>query len=244
MRQQKPFFFAVFCCLLLLAASGCNRQAALGPAFDVPSLLGKKFVDIEKTVGTPESADSLAPDTKRAVFRKPEGVMTVDYLARNGRVTAFTLAPADASVAVKEDDKAQLLTLGKLNEKDARYALDYIEDEAQVFRFKGVRVTPAPVQHNVALRISGASEMVSARYTAPTGAAGTTPGEPFLTMAPWDHQFTAPTGTTVGIEAGITPVPGAPVAVAEVTVQILVDGKIAQQKTVSAGTAQCSLELD
>jgi hypothetical protein len=56
-------------------------------------------------------------------------------LKRNGRATRWTLAPEDATKALKEEEKENFLKVGKVKEGDARYSLDWIEDQNQVLRF-------------------------------------------------------------------------------------------------------------
>ncbi|HEX8551383.1 MAG TPA: hypothetical protein VF681_07480 [Abditibacteriaceae bacterium] len=231
-----PFLFA-------LLLSGCGRKAPAGPIFDISALVGSKFEGVVKVLGEAETAavESAGAETKRAQFKKNDAVLAVEYLQRNGRVVSFTLSP---NASVKDEEKAQLLKLGNLKESDPRYRIEYVEDANQVFRFAGVRVIPAPVRHEVVLRIVGTG-MVAARYTAPNGENGTVPGETFYTIPPWDIKFTAETGTVVGIEAGPATAlrNGVPTGKSEAEVQILVDGKIVQQKK-SIGVAEVEAELD
>jgi hypothetical protein len=243
--------------LALGSGLGCRPQQAAEPVFDVPALVGKKVREVAGIVGTPTSTGSATAgsETGTAVFRKDQYVLSVDYLNRNGRVTAFTLAYADPTQSVKEADKEQLLQVGKLDEKNQRYTLDYIEDSQKVFSFTGVKVVPAPVTYNVTLRVTGPPAATTVIYKAPSnsspsaGGASTTdakPGENFMTIPPWDIQFTATTGTIVGLEAGLTepPTSSANGTAEKVTVQILLDGKVAKEFSSALGVAHCELELD
>jgi hypothetical protein len=230
----------LFCALLALI--GCNPKQPSGPLFNVPSLIGQKMPAVEKQLGAAtETQDS--GDSARKTWRKEGHVLTAEYLKRNGRITSWTLAPEDSGNTIKEEAKADFLKLAQLQESDARYSIDWVEDSEQVLRFSGVRVTPSPVTHKVTLRVTGSQSLVGVQYTV-TGNNGENPTETFLTMPPWDLQLSATTGATIKIlarpfQAGRTPSPIIP----KTSVQIVVDGQVAQEKTSEGGAVEIAVEL-
>jgi hypothetical protein len=226
----------------LLALIGCGPKQPTGPVFDVPSLIGKKMPEVEKQLGAAaETQDS--GDSARKTWRKEGHVLTAEYLKRNGRVTSWMLAPEDAKQAVKEEEKSNFLKLAKLQENDARYSFDWVEDPEQALRFSGVRVTPAPVTYKITLRVAGSQSLVGVQYSV-SGNSAENPSETFLTMPPWDMQLSAATGATIKILARPYESPQMPsTTLSKVSVEILVNDKVVQQDSSEGGAAECSLEL-
>lgn len=252
MKTSRQFASQLLGVLLMSLAliAGC-RRAPSGPAFNVPSLIGHKIGDIRpllRASATPVAASNSAPASTQAgseTFASGDYVLEVDYLPRNGRITTMRFSPADAAKPIREADKPAMLQAGTLREDDARYALEWIEDPQQSERFAGVRIVPAPKTHTVLLRVAGGASLLSVSYHAPQSVSpGTSPGQPFMTIAPWEATFSAPTGTVVGIEAGPSAGAGRSAALGVPSVQIVVDGKVAMQSAPSLGVASCSLELD
>jgi hypothetical protein len=136
-------------------------------------------------------------------------VLTAEYLKRNGRIMSWTLTPEGSGSAIKEEGKADFLKLAQLQEIDARYSLDWMEDSEQALRFSGVRVTPAPVTHKITLRVTGSQSLVGVQYKV-TGNSAENPSETFLTMPPWDMQLSATTGATITILARLFKTPEHP----------------------------------
>ena len=143
----------ILCCALF-ALIGCGPKKPSGPLFNVPSLIGQKMPEVEKQLGAATETQD-AGDGARKVWRKEGHTLTAEYLKRNGRITAWSLTPEGSGNAIKEEAKADFLKLAQLQESDARYSLDWMEDSEQALRFSGVRVTPAPVTHQVTLRVTG-----------------------------------------------------------------------------------------
>lgn len=226
--------------------AGCQR-APSGPAFDVPALVGQKIEAIRPRIvgpGTPAPVPTLSGDAGSETFAAHDYRLEIDYLKRNGRVTMLRLLPSDATQPVKESDKPAFLQVGKLREDDPRYALEWIEDPQNALSFAGVRIVPVPKTHTVMLRVVSGAGLLDVSYNAPQAAmTGTVPGQKFITLAPWEATFSAPTGTVVGIEAVASSSARASSSGAP-GVQIVVDGKVAAQSAPSLGTASCSLELD
>lgn len=230
----------LFCALLALI--GCGPKQPSGPLFNVPSLIGQKIPKVEKQLGAAtETQDS--GDSARKTWRKEGHTLTAEYLKRNGRITAWTLTPEGSGNAIKEEGKADFLKLAQLQESDARYSLDWMEDSEQALRFSGVRVTPAPVTHQITLRVTGSQSLVGVQYKV-TGNSAQNPEETFLTMPPWDLQLSATTGASIIILARPFQDARTPSAtIPKTTAQILVDGQVAQEKTSEGGAVEISVEL-
>jgi hypothetical protein len=227
---------------VLLALIGCGPKQPSGPLFDVPSLIGKKMPEVDKQLGAAtETQDS--GDSARKVWRKEGHSLTAEYLKRNGRITNWTLTPEDAGQAIKEEGKTDFLKLAQLQESDARYSVDWVEDSDQVLQFRGVRITPAPVTHKVILRVTGSQTLVGVQYSV-SGNNAENPSETFLTMPPWDMQISATTGATIKILARPYESPQTPsTTLSKVGVEISVDGKVVQQKSSEGGAAEVLVEL-
>jgi hypothetical protein len=243
--------------VLLLAALpflsvGCRSGKPAGPAFDVPSLVGRKIGTVENILAIPAAERAPLPtgdksgETGTSTVRKGEYVLALEYLKRSGRVTALTLSYADPTHSIKEDNKGQLLKVGNLSEDAKRYTIEYLEDPQKALYITGLRITPASITHTVTLRVLGGASMTSVMYQAPVTISNEIPpGQPFMTIPPWDAQLTASTGAEISIEAGPAGnLQVAPSGSVKTTVIIEVDGKIAKQFTSSGGVAHCSVELD
>jgi hypothetical protein len=231
-----------FLLCVLLTFIGCGPKQPSGPLFDVPSLIGKKMPEVEKQLGAATETQD-AGDSARKVWRKEGHTLTAEYLKRNERITSWTLTPEGEGQAVKEEEKPDFLKLATLNESDTRYSLDWVEDSDQALRFSGVRVTPAPITHKVTLRVTGSQGLVGVQYSV-SGTSAEIPSETFLTMPPWDMQLSATTGATIKILARPYESPQMPSnTTPKVGVEILVDGKVVQQKSSEGGAAEVSLEL-
>jgi hypothetical protein len=177
------------------------------------------------------------------MWRRQGHALTAEYLKRNGRITTFTLAPEDATQSFKEEEKAEFLKTGTLREGDTRYNLDWIEDNDKVFNFSGVRVTPAPVTYQVTLRVSGSQSLVGVQYAVKNNGANDA-SETFLTMPVWDLNISAVTGASITVSASPVNTPQMRTTDnTKVTAQIIVNGKVAQEKTSQGGAVECTLEL-
>jgi hypothetical protein len=241
-RRVLETHLALCTVILLCAITGCGQKQPEGPSFDVPSLVNKKIGEVETQLGAAETTDA-GSDSARKMWRRQGHTLTAEYLKRNGRITTFTLAPEDATQSFKEEEKAEFLKTGTLREGDARYSLDWIEDNDKVFNFSGVRVTPAPVTYQVTLRVTGSQNLVTVNY-AVSGSSTNNPAEQFLTMPVWETTLSAVTGTVIKITAAPVNTPQMRTTDnTKVTAQILVNGKVAQEKTSQGGAAEISLEL-
>ncbi|HEX8234653.1 MAG TPA: hypothetical protein VF600_01740 [Abditibacteriaceae bacterium] len=198
--------------------------------------------EVEKQLGAATETQD-AGDSARKIWRKEGHALTAEYLKRNGRITSWTLTPEDTKQAVKEEEKANFLKLARLQESDARYSFDWIEDSEQALRFSGVRVTPAPVTYKITLRVAGSQNLVGVQYSV-SGNSGENPSETFLTMPPWDMQLSAATGATIKILAQPYQSPQMPsTSNSKVSAEILVNDKVMQQDSSEGGAAECALEL-
>lgn len=227
------------------ALCGCRRDAPReGPVFDVPSLGAKRIGQVEKILGAPAADDATLqmPNGAEAhkTWRRDGFRLSVHYGLRNNRVTNFLIAPDDASQSWSEKEKAARLNDFNLREGDARYSLEWIEDANKPLRFSALRVTLAPIQYKIVLRVSGTAGLVAIRY-APLQAADA--GGDIMTVPPWETSFSAQTGTVLSLEAGPLQGPGVPFSDGRTTVQVIVDGRVMAQKSSEGGIASCSWEL-
>jgi hypothetical protein len=151
-----------------------------------------------------------------------------------GRITRFVVHPKQP---LREGDKKEFLQQLKLQENDARYSLEWLENESNVQQFDGVQVTPAPKTYSITLRITGSNNMTWVKFSpAPTDAPG---GGESLTMPPWDAQLSAQSGAVVSLEAGFSQAS----ETGKLTLQIEANGKVEAEKTISAGSAKIETEL-
>jgi hypothetical protein len=182
--------------------------------------MGRRLPDVQKSLGA-SAGNSWSRD----------GFALQIESSPRGRITRFTVRAAQP---LREGDKNEFLQRLKLEENNANYALEWLENESDVRRFDGVQVVPAPKNYTVILKLSGSTKMVWVRFApAPPG------GDNSLTIPPWDTQISAQSGQLVSLEAGFAQRNDT----GKLTLQIEVNGKIEAEKTVSAGSAHIETEL-
>ena len=224
-------FLALLClsALTIVTLSGC-RSAPVAPPFDVPALLGLPIDQITRQLGQPASS----PNANPRAWTRDGTTLTATFRPGNGRVTELTLTGQET---VRDGEQQQLLQIGQLQASDARYNVDWLEAPDRPLYYNGVRVTPAPRNYKVQLRVSGATEMLQVSY-AMSGA--TPPAETFLTVAPWDITATLPDDATIQLSARLAQ--NGTLAQTPIVAEILVDGKVVASKKASV-VATCDYEL-
>jgi hypothetical protein len=233
------------CLATLFACAGCGKRQGSSPAFDVPSLLGKDMDQVKASLSTPATTatrgSAESAETGSQAFRRDDQILTVTYKKSNKRITSFQIGTEGDSLVLKEDKKNELLDLGRLKADDPRYSLEFVEAAAKPFSYIGVKVIPAPVTHNVTLRVTGSPHLVEISYSS-----GGAISEPTLTIPPWETTLSAPDGTRLFLRAAASRQTAATLALGrefKVTAEIIVDGKVVRQQTSPITRAQVDYEL-
>lgn len=227
--MPRLLFLLAFC--LSLSLAGCNRAPA-PPPFDVPALIGQPIDAVTQRLGAPTAQSAGERSWTR------EGTTLSAQFRPNGRVTALTLTSREADRAVREGEQEKLLQPGRLPANAPGYSLEWIEAPERPLFYTGVKITPAPRNYKVELRLSGGSAMVEASYAL----GGPAPqAETFLTIAPWNLEATLPDDATIQFQSRLYKkrMPGA----APMKVEILVDGKVVASQDSQGRKVACAYEL-
>lgn len=215
-----------------LATSGC-RRGPKAAAFDVPALLGQDINAITAKLGKPtREEDQNGAPVK--IWTRDDVTLSISYKPVSKRVTGFTLLSDEAS-AVREEEKASLLGVGKLADVDARYSTELIEVPERPLRYNGVKVLPTPRNHVVLLRVTGASALLEVNYLTSGG------GEKFLTLAPWEKSFSLPDDSKILLSSSVYKSMGA--ASFWMKTEIVVDGKVVIESKTSGVPVSCEWEI-
>ena len=231
--------------VISLFGSGCRRQQTpAGPAFDVPRLIDKDIQAVQAILGpespAPPNLPPLPSDNHAyKSWSKHTQWLTVEYSKSSGLIVAFTLSVDEQSGALKDREKATFLKTGNLKEDDTRYNIAFVE-AGEVFRFTGVKITPQQTMHTVVFRVTEGSSLLQVGYAV---GAGSTP-QTVITIPPWEHTTAAAIGTRLSLEAvplrtgGVSPAPNL-----QMTVQVLVNGKVLCENSSSGPAAKCDITL-
>jgi hypothetical protein len=222
-------------CLLAALLSGCAKRNT-APAWNVPSLLGQNGDALSKQLGAHRNQSTLdATRTQRTWIRDGQSLQ-VEWKNSSKRVTSFTLMSRDDANAVREEEKTQLLAPGQLQENDPRYTLEYIEAKERPLFYTGVKVIPAPRNHNVVLRVTATQSMLQVT----TQISGQT--ESVLTIPPWEKTLSLPDDAQIGLavrlQKNLTDAPQVPMKA-----EIVVDGKVVASAASGGPPIQCGWEI-
>ena len=217
--------------------SGCHSRPT-GPVWDVPALVGQPIDAASQTLGPAQEGAATDPAQRQSTWTREGTTLSATWKPGNKRVTAWTLVSRDQDHAVREEDRALLLTPGRLQENDARYSLDWIEAPDRPLFYTGVRVVPAPKNHAVVLRLSGVPSLVQLTYSI-TGAQGK--NETILVIAPWEEPFTLPDDSQISLKATVarTIAGNAP----NMKIEIISDGQVVGSAASAGQTISCQTEL-